>query len=177
MPSSGEAEERAAYSNTRHRGGGFQVFENLSSHFYCAFSFINIYHIGARNAESFRCFSFFESISSDNLASVASFSNHPTKYKLTNSKLTNKFLYLNFLLLHWRCCHLCQLLGTLFSHPLRVVGFSITTPTFFYFYRTQVYLGSDLWVRVSETIKLRESFCRLNWCDSGWWRYQVNTNW
>ena len=21
------------------------------------------------------------------------------------------------------------------------------------------------------------TFCRLNWCDSGWWRYQLNTNW
>ena len=22
-----------------------------------------------------------------------------------------------------------------------------------------------------------ETLCRLNWCDSGWWRYQLNTNW
>ena len=22
-----------------------------------------------------------------------------------------------------------------------------------------------------------ESFCKLNWCDSGWWIYQLNTNW
>ena len=22
-----------------------------------------------------------------------------------------------------------------------------------------------------------DTFVRLNWCDSGWWRYQLNTNW
>ena len=22
-----------------------------------------------------------------------------------------------------------------------------------------------------------DNFCRLNWCDSGWWRYKLNTNW
>ena len=22
-----------------------------------------------------------------------------------------------------------------------------------------------------------DTFCRLNWCDSGWWRYQLDTNW
>ena len=43
------------------------------------------------------------------------------------------------------------------------------------FYRTQVNLGSDLWVRMSPTNKQR--FVRLNWCDSGWWGYQLNTNW
>ena len=35
------------------------------------------------------------------------------------------------------------------------------------FYRTQVSLGSDLWVLMSVTQSKR--FCRLNWCDSGWW--------
>ena len=44
------------------------------------------------------------------------------------------------------------------------------------FYRTQVYLGSDLWVQVSQTEWVSDKrFCRLNWCDSGWWRYQLNT--
>ena len=43
------------------------------------------------------------------------------------------------------------------------------------FYRTQVSLGSDLWVRVSLTEWGR--FCKLNWCDSGWWIYKLNTNW
>ena len=43
------------------------------------------------------------------------------------------------------------------------------------FYRTQVYLGSDLWVQVSLSDYKR--FCRLNWCDSGWWRYQLNSSW
>ena len=43
------------------------------------------------------------------------------------------------------------------------------------FYRTQVNLGSDLWVRMS--VSNWDTFSRLNWCDSGWWRYQVNTNW
>ena len=42
------------------------------------------------------------------------------------------------------------------------------------FYRTQVYLGSDLWVLESKT---NERFCSLNWCVSGWWRNQLNTNW
>ena len=40
----------------------------------------------------------------------------------------------------------------------------------FSFYRTQVYLESDLWVRVSVTEWGR--FLKLNWVDSGWW----NTN-
>ena len=39
------------------------------------------------------------------------------------------------------------------------------------FYRTQVNLVSDLWVRISVM------FVKLNWCDSGWWWYQPNTNW
>ena len=43
------------------------------------------------------------------------------------------------------------------------------------FYRTQVNLGSDLWVRLSVTNW--DTLLKLNWCDSGWWRYQVNTNW
>ena len=43
------------------------------------------------------------------------------------------------------------------------------------FYRTQVSLGSDLWVLMSVTPYKR--FCRLNWCDSGWWGYQLNTSW
>ena len=35
------------------------------------------------------------------------------------------------------------------------------------FYRTQVALGSDLWVLMS--VRPYKKFCRLNWCDSGWW--------
>ena len=41
--------------------------------------------------------------------------------------------------------------------------------------RLMVYLGSDLWIQVSLTNN--QTFVRLNWCDSGWWRYQLNTNW
>ena len=41
----------------------------------------------------------------------------------------------------------------------------------FCFYRTQVYLGSDLWVWIWVI------FVKLNWSDSGWWGYQVNTIW
>ena len=44
-----------------------------------------------------------------------------------------------------------------------------------HFYRTQVYLGSDLWVQVSLTDW--HTFLRLNFCDSGWWRYKLNTSW
>ena len=44
-----------------------------------------------------------------------------------------------------------------------------------YFYRTQVNMGSDLWVRMS--LREWDTLCRLNWCDSGWWGYQLNTNW
>ena len=44
-----------------------------------------------------------------------------------------------------------------------------------FFYRTQVYLGSDLWVQVSLTDSVM--FCWLNWCNSGWWRYQLNSSW
>ena len=36
------------------------------------------------------------------------------------------------------------------------------------------YPWSDLWVWLSLTMR---GCWRLNWCDSGWWRYQVNTNW
>ena len=37
------------------------------------------------------------------------------------------------------------------------------------FYRTQVSLGSDLWVLMSVRHSLSTRlFCRLNWCDSGW---------
>ena len=35
------------------------------------------------------------------------------------------------------------------------------------FYRTQVSLGSDLWVLMS--LSDWQTICRLNWCDSGWW--------
>ena len=35
------------------------------------------------------------------------------------------------------------------------------------FYRTQVSLGSDLWVLIS--VRPSHTMCRLNWCDSGWW--------
>ena len=45
----------------------------------------------------------------------------------------------------------------------------------FDFYCGPRYLGSDLWVRVS--VSNWETFLRLSWCDSGWWRYQLNTNW
>ena len=45
------------------------------------------------------------------------------------------------------------------------------------FYRTQVNLGSDLWVRMSVTDLVKETLLKLNWCDSGWWRYQLNTYW
>ena len=34
---------------------------------------------------------------------------------------------------------------------------------------------SDLCVRMSQTNYM--TLCRLNWCDSGWWGYQLNTNW
>ena len=30
-------------------------------------------------------------------------------------------------------------------------------------------------VRLS--VRLSKTFVKLNWCDSGWWRYQLNTNW
>ena len=50
-----------------------------------------------------------------------------------------------------------------------------------YCYRTQVNLGSDLWVRMSVCLSVSKScfwnLTKLNWCYSGWWRYQVNTNW
>ena len=43
------------------------------------------------------------------------------------------------------------------------------------FYRTQVNLGSDLWVRLS--VSEWVMFLKLNWCYSGWWGYQLNANW
>ena len=38
---------------------------------------------------------------------------------------------------------------------------------------------SDLCVRMSlrQWVSEWDTLLRLNWCDSGWWRYQVNTNW
>ena len=45
-----------------------------------------------------------------------------------------------------------------------------------YFYRTQVSLGSDLWVLMS-LCHSYNTFLKLNWCDSGWWLYQLNTSW
>ena len=27
------------------------------------------------------------------------------------------------------------------------------------------------------SVSHRVALLRLNWCDSGWWRYQINTNW
>ena len=47
------------------------------------------------------------------------------------------------------------------------------------FYRTQVSLGSDLWVRMSVRPSVRHwhTFVKHNWVDSGWWGYQLNTNW
>ena len=41
------------------------------------------------------------------------------------------------------------------------------------FYRTQVSLGSGLWVSVS--LFKYKSFLKLYWCDSGWRWYQFNT--
>ena len=40
------------------------------------------------------------------------------------------------------------------------------------FYRTQVSLGSGLWVPVS--LPPYKTFLKLCWCDSSWWWYQVN---
>ena len=34
---------------------------------------------------------------------------------------------------------------------------------------------SDLCVRMS--VRHKQRLCRLNWCDSGWWGNQLNTNW
>ena len=42
-----------------------------------------------------------------------------------------------------------------------------------YFHRTQVSLVQSLCPDVRPSLML----CRLNWCDSGWWGYQLNTNW
>ena len=41
------------------------------------------------------------------------------------------------------------------------------------FYRTQV-SWSDLCVWFSKT---KRRFVKLYWCDSGWWRYKLDTNW
>ena len=46
--------------------------------------------------------------------------------------------------------------------------------TVLHFYRTQVSLGSGLWVPASLTTS--KTFVKLCWCDSGWWWYQLNTN-
>ena len=45
-------------------------------------------------------------------------------------------------------------------------------PQDFIFYWTKVSLGSDLWARFSQTDW--DTFLKLNWCDSSWWRYELN---
>ena len=42
------------------------------------------------------------------------------------------------------------------------------------FYRTQVSLGSGLWVPASLRTSYIRDFVKLCWCDSGWWWYQLN---
>ena len=70
------------------------------------------------------------------------------------------------------CCHQGNLWTTVeslkYEKAVHQIGLG-------YFYRTQVNLGSDLWVRMS--VRPSERLLRLNWCDSGWWGYQLNTNW
>ena len=66
-----------------------------------------------------------------------------------------------------------QKLSALSSLPRR--NFVHKKYTFNYwaiFYRSQISLGSILWVRMSVTEN--NHLVRLNWCDSGWWRYQLN---
>ena len=50
------------------------------------------------------------------------------------------------------------------------------------YFLCQMFIGPRcLWGPIygSGSLKLTESktFCRLNWCDSGWWRYKLYTNW
>ena len=47
----------------------------------------------------------------------------------------------------------------------------------FLVFRTQVSLGSGLWVSVSVPSSVQELWLKLCWCDSGWWWYRLNTNW
>ena len=42
------------------------------------------------------------------------------------------------------------------------------------FYRTQVSLVRSMGLVVSHWLS---HLCKLNWCDSGWWRNKLNTNW
>ena len=72
-----------------------------------------------------------------------------------------------------------QIAFTLFEHFWNICVSISWEAEFIRFYRTQVNLGSDLWVRMSVRPSVRkwDTFVKLNWCDSGWWRYQVNTNW
>ena len=45
------------------------------------------------------------------------------------------------------------------------------------FYRTQVSLVRSLCPDVRPSGCPSDTLLRLNWCDSGWWGYQLNTNW
>ena len=45
-----------------------------------------------------------------------------------------------------------------------------TKATCDFFCQTQIDLGSDLWVRLSASVY----FSPINWCNSGWCRYQLN---
>ena len=68
----------------------------------------------------------------------------------------------------WSPCDDCQNSTIYYTKSLLSCQCSVS------FYRTQVYLGSDLWVQVSLTHSM---FGWLNWCVSGWWRYQLNSSW
>ena len=72
-------------------------------------------------------------------------------------------------------CDCCSGLEGPATALVKSVDCSFPPDTWAAFYRTQVNLGSDLWVRMSVTHYKR--FVRLNWCDSGWWGYLLNTNW
>ena len=91
---------------------------------------------------------------------------------LKKSKAGDKVCFLWPLNLFWTFCKTQEVIFLLSDIPY-----------FFksdlYFYWTQLSLGSDLWVRMSVTDWLTDwaTLLRLNWCDSGWWRYQLNTNW
>ena len=111
-----------------------------------------------------------------------------------NFRLTMSLIYkveqLQFALLLWSHIsnsetffHIFQIVGPLMAEKSWFLGTYTCSNrnkctnkwTKCHFYRTQVYLGSGLWVQVSQTDSLM--FGWLNWCNSGWWRYQLNSSW
>ena len=91
-------------------------------------------------------------------------------------KLIKIFTLLHPVMVSKNCRLSCNVGWTLFL-PYHVTPKSRLRSIINCFYRTQVSLVRSLCPDVRPDVCPWDTLLRLNWCDSGWWRYQVNTNW